>query len=46
MLINYILCNYLQEESGTTVDGNGDDIFEILMFEMPELDISLVNQIF
>ncbi|WOH01444.1 hypothetical protein DCAR_0520828 [Daucus carota subsp. sativus] len=33
----------LEEESGTTVDGNGDDIFKILLFEMPVLDISLEN---
>lgn len=44
-LINYILHDYLQEESGILVHGKGDNIFEILMFEMPELDLSLVKQI-
>lgn len=45
-LINSIINDYMQEESGTTVDGKGDNIFENLLFEMPELDISLVNQNF
>ncbi|KAK1399540.1 Protein shortage in CHIASMATA 1 [Heracleum sosnowskyi] len=33
----------LEEESGTTAHCKGDNIFEILMFEMPELDLSLGN---
>ncbi|KAL8148270.1 protein SHORTAGE IN CHIASMATA 1 [Apium graveolens] len=32
-----------EDESGIPLHGKGDNIFEILMFEMPELDLSLGN---
>lgn len=34
----------MQEENGITLDDKGNNSLEVVQFEMPELDLSLVKQ--